>query len=75
MSHSASTFPPTPEITGGVLSSIVIVLDTGTSGLPQMSVAVHVSTTEPLQYPGTVVVKVEGFDVPDIKHPPLNPLV
>ena len=60
---------------GGVVSSTVIVLVTGASALPQESVAVHVSTIFPLQKPGTVVVKVDGFEVPLIAQPPLNPLL
>jgi len=60
---------------GAILSSTVMVLETEANSLPQESVAVHVSTTFPLQYPSTVVVKVEGFEVPFNKHPPLNPFV
>ena len=50
----------------------VMVLDTGASALPQASVAVHVSVIAPPQGPG-VAVKVEGLEVPEIKHPPANP--
>ena len=61
-------------IVGNAAGSTVIVLDTGASGLPHGSVAVHVSVTVPPHAPG-VAVKVEVFDVPLIKHPPANPLV
>jgi hypothetical protein len=60
---------------GGVVSLTVIVLVTGANALPQESVAVHVSTICPLQKPGTVVVKVDGFEVPVIAQPPVNPLL
>ena len=52
----------------------VIVLETDATVLPQMSVPVHVSVTVPPQAAG-VVVNVDGFEVPLIKQPPLNPLV
>jgi hypothetical protein len=52
----------------------VIVLDTGAIALPQESVAVHVSVIVPPQAPGEVV-RVDGLDVPLIKHPPLKPLL
>ena len=48
-----------PVIVGGVVSFIVIILETGANVLPQLSVAVHVSVTFPLQDPVTVVVKVD----------------
>jgi hypothetical protein len=51
---------------------MVIVLVTGVSTLPQASVAVQVSVTVPPQAPGAAVM-VDGFDVPLIRHPPLNP--
>ena len=60
---------------GGVVSSTVIILVTGANALPQESVAVHVSTIFPLQKPGTVVIKVDGFEVPFIKQPPFRPLL
>lgn len=62
-------------ITGGFVSLIVIILDTEASTLPQESVAVHVSVTEPLHTPATLVEKVDVFEVPLIKQLPLNPLV
>lgn len=48
-----------PAIVGGVVSFIVIVLETGANALPQLSVAVHVSVTFPLQELATVVVNVD----------------
>lgn len=54
--------------------AMVITLDTGASVLSQASVAVHVSVTVPIQLAG-VVVKVDGFEVPLIRHPPVNPLL
>ena len=65
---------------GGVLNTgkaaglTVIVLETDDSALPHASVAVQVCVTVPPQGPG-VAVKVDGLDVPLIKHPPANPLV
>ena len=60
-------------IVGNAAGSTVIILETDASGLPQISVAVHVSVTGPPQL-GTAL-KVDGFEVPLIKQPPLNPLV
>src|SRR6185295_8829805 len=51
-----------------------MVLDTGASGLPHTSVAVHVSVTSPPQAPG-VAENVEGFDVPLTSQPPVKPLL
>jgi len=65
---------PGLEITGKVAGVTVMVLDTGASCLPQASVAVQVSVTVPPQGPG-VVVYVEGSEVPDIRQPPVCPLV
>ena len=64
-----------PVIVGGVVSFIVIILETDASVLPQLSVAVHVSVTFPLQLPATVVENVDELDVPLNKQPPLNPLL
>jgi hypothetical protein len=61
-------------IVGKAAGLMVITLVTGASALPQASVAVQVSVTVPPQAPG-VAVNVDAFDVPLIKHPPLNPLV
>ncbi len=58
-----------------MVSSTVIILETEAKALPQLSVAVHVSVTFPLQLPGVVTEKVDGFEVPLIKQPPLNPLL
>ena len=52
----------------------VIVLVTGASALPHSSVAVHVSVIVPPQGPGAAE-KVDVFDVPVIRHDPLNPFV
>ena len=51
-----------------------MVLETGAKALPQKSVAVHVSVTVPPHAEG-VVENVDGFEVPLIKQPPLNPFV
>ena len=61
-------------IVGNAAGLTVMVLETGAKTLPQLSVAVQVSVTVPPQVLG-VAEKVEGFDVPLIKHPPLNPFV
>ena len=65
---------PGAVIVGRAAGLTVIVLDTEASVLPHSSVAVQVSVTVPPHAPG-VAVKVEGLDVPLIKHPPLNPLL
>jgi len=65
---------PGAVIVGSAAADTVIVLDTDASALPQSSVAVHVSVTVPPHAPG-VEVKVDGFDVPVIRHPPDNPFV
>jgi len=52
----------------------VITRDTDASGLPQISVAVHVSVTVPPHALG-LALNVDGFEVPLIKQPPLNPFV
>ena len=52
----------------------MIVLVTGASALPHASVAVHVSVIDPPQGPGAAE-NVEVFEVPMIKHDPLNPFV
>ena len=61
-------------IVGNAAGFTVIVLETEVMVLPQGSVAVHVSVTVPPQAPG-VAEKVEGFEVPLIRQPPLKPLV
>ena len=60
--------------TAGGAGVTVMVLVTGASGLPQASVAVHVSVIGPPQGPGAAE-NVEVFEVPVIKHEPLNPFV
>ena len=52
----------------------VMVLDTDASGLPQISVAVHVSVIVPPHGPGAAL-NVDVLDVPLIKQDPLSPLV
>jgi glycine cleavage system regulatory protein len=59
-------------IVGKAAGLTVIVLETGARVLPQSSVAVHVSVTNPPQVPG-VAVKLETFEVPVFSHPPVNP--
>ena len=61
-------------IVGKAAGLTVIVLETGASALPHKSVAVQVSVTVPPQA-GGVAENVEGFEVPLIKQPPLNPLL
>jgi hypothetical protein len=61
---------PDTVIVGNVAGSTVITLVTAASGLPQASVAVHVSVTVPPHPPG-VAVNVDGFDVPLTKQAPL----
>ena len=61
-------------IVGNAAGSTVIVLDTDASALPHASVAVQVSVTVPPQAVG-VALKVDGLDVPDIKHGAVNPLL
>ena len=61
-------------IVGNAAGLTVIVLDTDTSGLPQASVAVHVSVTGP-PHPVGVAENVDEFDVPLIRHGAVNPLV
>ncbi len=62
-------------MTGGILSMMLIILDTGVTVLPQASVAVQVSVTWPLQLPGTLVTKVAKLDVPVIRQPSVRPLL
>jgi len=71
--HETVMFPGL-DMAGNVAGFTVIVLDTGVSALPQTSVAVQVSVTVPPQAPG-VAVNVDVFDVPEIRHPPLKPLL
>jgi len=70
----ATVVAPGAVIVGNAAGLIVITLDTGASGLPQASVAVHVSVTGPPHGPG-VALKVDGFEVPLSKQPPVNPFV
>ena len=59
---------------GSAAGLTVIVLDTDAIVLPQGSVAVQVSVTIP-PHPEGVNEKVDGLEVPVIRHDPLNPLV
>ena len=59
---------------GSAAGLTVIVLDTEAIVLPHGSVAVQVSVTVP-PHPEGVDGKVDGLDVPVIKHDPLSPLV
>ena len=61
-------------IVGSAAGVTVIVLETGVRDLPQASVAVQVSVTVPPQASGRAVNE-ERFDVPEMEHPPLNPLL
>ena len=61
-------------IVGNTAGLTVIVLVTDASGLPQISVAVHVSVTGPPHAVG-VELNVDALDVPLIKHAPLPPFV
>ena len=70
----ATVIGPGAVIVGNGAGSTVIVLETEASGLPQGSVAVHVSVTVPPLHPPGVAVNVEGLDVPLIKQAPLPPL-
>jgi hypothetical protein len=65
---------PGAVIVGNAAGLTVITLDTGASGRPHASVAVHVSVTVPPHAPG-VAVNVDGLEVPLSKQPPLNPFV
>jgi len=60
-------------IVGSAAGVTVIVLVTGASVLPQISVAVHVSVIVPPQAAG-IALNVDVLDVPLIKHDPLSPL-
>ena len=59
---------------GKVAGLTVIFLETGARLRPKLSVAVQVSTTVPPQAPGGVL-KVDGFEVPLTRQPPLRPLL
>jgi hypothetical protein len=61
-------------ITGRVAGSTVMVRLTEASGLKQLSVAVQVSVIVPPHGPG-VALKVDGLEVPLIRHPAGSPLV
>jgi hypothetical protein len=71
--HSTALFnaPGAVDHVGANTSITVIVLDTEARGLPQGSVAVHVSITVPQPLTG-VALNVEALEIPIIKHPPLK---
>ena len=76
-----ATVAPQATVIGCVAANIatgagltVIILDTGASGLPHTSAAVHVSIIVPPHAPGAAE-KVEVPEVPLTRHDPLNPLV
>ena len=70
----ATVIAPGAVIVGKAAGLTVITRDTDASGLPQISVAVHVSVTVPPHALG-LALNVDGFEVPLIKQPPLNPFV
>ena len=61
-------------IVGSAAAFTVMILVTGASTRPHVSVAVHVSVTVPPQGPG-VAVNVDGLDTPVIKQLPVPLLV
>jgi hypothetical protein len=75
-----TTSQATVALTGGAVNTAtgagvtVIVLETDASGLPQISVAVHVSVIVPPHGPG-VALNVDVLEAPLIKQEPLCPLV
>jgi hypothetical protein len=69
----ATVIAPGAVIVGNAAGLTVITLDTDARGLPQISVAVHVSVTGPPQL--GMALNVDGLEVPLIKQPPLNPFV
>ena len=70
----ATVIFPGAVIVGKAEGLTVMILVTGVIVLEHASVAVHVSVTVPPQAPG-VVLKVELFEVPEMRQPPLRPLV
>ncbi len=63
-------------IVGKAAGKTVMVLETEANGLEQISVAVQVSVMVPPQAPdGVWAPKVDELDVPEIRHPPVNPLL
>ena len=61
-------------IVGNIAGLTVIIRVTGTRVRPQASMPVHVSVTVPPQTVG-IVVKVDVFELPFNKHPPVKPLL
>ncbi len=63
-------------IVGKAAGKTVIVLETEANGLVQISVAVQVSVMVPPQAPdGVCAPNVEELEVPEIRHPPVSPLL
>ena len=60
-------------IVGKAAGDTVMVLDTDVITLPHASVAVHVSVTVPPHPVAGAAEKVEGLDVPVIRHDPVSP--
>ena len=69
----ATVVAPGAVIVGNAAGLTVIIRETDASGLPHISVAVHVSVTGPPQL--GIALNVDGFELPESKHPPLNPFV
>jgi hypothetical protein len=65
---------PGATIVGKAAGSTVIILETEAIVLPQTSVAVQVSVKVPPQAPGAAL-KVDGLELPLMRHPPLKPLL
>jgi hypothetical protein len=70
----ATDIGPGAAMVGNAAGSTVMTLDTGASGRPHASVAVHVSVTGPPHAPGGTL-NVDGLEVPLSRQPPLNPFV
>ncbi len=63
-------------IVGKAAGKTVMFLETEANGLRQISVAVQVSVILPPQAPaGVCAPRVDGLDVPEMRHPPANPLL
>ncbi len=63
-------------IVGKAAGKTVMVLETEAKGLEQISVAVQVSVMVPPQAPdGVCALNVDELDVPEMRHPPANPLL
>ena len=65
---------PGGEVNVGAGAGVTVITLDAVNVLPQASVAVHVSVTDP-PHGGGVAENVDGLDVPVIKQAPVNPLV